>query len=102
MPVITAHDAPMFDPPGATITGLASPSRGSSDAAAWRVRLQPDCASPPHSLTREEIFIVLDGAAPPASMPSGDTPPSHAPSRRSTGLDNGPSFIETNCMTISV
>lgn len=62
MPVITAHDAPTFDPPGATITGLASPSRGSSDAAAWRVHLQPDCASPPHSLTREEIFIVLDGA----------------------------------------
>ena len=27
-------------------------------------------------------------------MPSGDTPRSHAPSRRSTGLDNGPSFIE--------
>jgi mannose-6-phosphate isomerase-like protein (cupin superfamily) len=62
MPVVTAQDAPSFDAPGATIIGLASPSRGSSDAAAWRVRLQADHASPPHSLTREEIFVVLHGS----------------------------------------
>src|SRR5262249_6654489 len=62
MAVITATDAPMFDAGGATITGLASPSRGSADTAAWRVRLHPDHPSPPHALSREEIFIVLDGA----------------------------------------
>jgi quercetin dioxygenase-like cupin family protein len=62
MPVITAQDAPTFDAGGATITGLASPTRGSTDAAAWRVRLQGGRASPPHPMTHEEIFIVLDGA----------------------------------------
>jgi quercetin dioxygenase-like cupin family protein len=62
MAVIAATEAPTFDAPGATITGLASPSRGSADTAAWRVRFDPDRPSPPHSLSREEIFIVLQGA----------------------------------------
>jgi quercetin dioxygenase-like cupin family protein len=62
MGVITANDAPKFDTGGATITGLASPCRGSADTAAWRVRFLPDRPSPRHSLSREEIFIVLDGA----------------------------------------
>lgn len=62
MPVITAEDAPTFEAPGATITGLASPSRGASDTAAWRVRFAAGHASPPHSLDREEVFVVLSGA----------------------------------------
>jgi len=62
MAVIEANDAPTFDAGGATIVGLASPSRGSADAAAWRVRFDADRPSPRHSLTREEIFIVLEGA----------------------------------------
>jgi quercetin dioxygenase-like cupin family protein len=62
MPVIAPADAPIFDAPGATITGLASPSRGSADASAWRVRLDAEHPSPPHSLTHEEIFLVLEGS----------------------------------------
>ncbi len=62
MPVISAADAPVFDAGGATIVGLASPSRGSVDTAAWRVRLSPNQASPRHALSREEIFIVLEGS----------------------------------------
>ncbi|WP_028059910.1 cupin domain-containing protein [Candidatus Solirubrobacter pratensis] len=61
MPVITPEEAPTFDAPGATITGLASPSRGSADTSAWRVRLAPGHASPLHSLDREEVFVVLEG-----------------------------------------
>lgn len=62
MPVIAATDAPTFDTGGATITGLASPSRGAADTAAWRVRLRADVLSPRHSLDREEVFVVLEGA----------------------------------------
>jgi quercetin dioxygenase-like cupin family protein len=62
MAVITATEAPQFEVGGATITGLASPSRGSADSAAWRVRFHADQSSPPHALSREEIFIVLTGA----------------------------------------
>lgn len=62
MAVITANQAPTFDAGIATITGLASPTRGSADTAAWRIRFLADQPSPRHSLSREEIFIVLDGA----------------------------------------
>jgi quercetin dioxygenase-like cupin family protein len=62
MPVITIQDAPVFDTGGALITGLAAPSRGSRDVAAWRVALLADHPSPAHSLTREEVFVVLSGA----------------------------------------
>jgi quercetin dioxygenase-like cupin family protein len=62
MPVITPEDAPTFEAPGASVTGLASPSRGAADIAAWRLRLSAGHASPPHSLDREEVFVVLSGA----------------------------------------
>jgi quercetin dioxygenase-like cupin family protein len=62
MPVIAPTDAPVFTTDGATITGLASPSRGARDVAAWRVRLDADSPSPRHSLDREEVLVVLEGA----------------------------------------
>jgi quercetin dioxygenase-like cupin family protein len=62
MPVITAQDAPTFETGEALITGLASPSRGASDTAAWRVRFRSDQPSPVHALDREEVFVVLEGS----------------------------------------
>ena len=62
MPIITPEDAPTFDAGGATITGLASPSRGAADVATWRVRFDAGHESPKHSLDREETFVVLSGA----------------------------------------
>ena len=62
MPVITPEDAPTFDMDNATITGLASPTRGSAEIAAWRIQLKAGHASPVHSLDREEVFVVLDGS----------------------------------------
>ncbi len=62
MPVVTPDQAPTFEAPGATITGLASPSRGCADVAAWRVRFNAGHESPRHSLDREEVFVVLSGA----------------------------------------
>jgi quercetin dioxygenase-like cupin family protein len=59
---VEAGNAPVFEAGGATITGLASPSRGARDTAAWRVRFHADQPSPPHVLNREEVFVVLDGA----------------------------------------
>src|SRR6516165_6824148 len=62
MAVVTPSEAPTFDTGEATITGLASPSRGSTDTAAWRIRFAPDHPSPAHSISREEIFVVVAGA----------------------------------------
>ena len=62
MPTVVAAEAPVFELDNAVITGLASPSRGARDTAVWRVRFAPDAPSPAHTLTREEIFVVLEGA----------------------------------------
>src|SRR6478609_8935178 len=62
MTVVSARTAPVFDAGGATITGLASPSRGARDVAAWRVEFLADRPSPVHSLTSEETFVVLGGS----------------------------------------
>lgn len=63
MPYIAAADAPTFEIPGATFTGLASPSRGSEDNAVWRLTLHPGAPGVPHQLSREEIFVALSGHA---------------------------------------
>lgn len=62
MPVVSPTDAPTFDVGNAIVTGLASPSRGASDTAAWRIQFNSDAPSPKHSLDREEVFVVLKGA----------------------------------------
>jgi quercetin dioxygenase-like cupin family protein len=65
MSIITmcAAEAPRFQLPGLEFTGLASPSRGSNDVCTWRLTLEPGLTSPePHTLDRDEIFMVLRGA----------------------------------------
>ncbi len=63
MALINAADAPTFALPGVTFTGLASPSRGSTENAVWRLSMAPGTAPRPHQLTREEIFVALAGRA---------------------------------------
>jgi mannose-6-phosphate isomerase-like protein (cupin superfamily) len=62
MTIIHPHDAPRFDLPGLAFTGLASPSRGSSDLCTWRLTVAPGFRSPEaHSLDRDEVFMVVSG-----------------------------------------
>jgi mannose-6-phosphate isomerase-like protein (cupin superfamily) len=75
--VTRADEAPTFQLPGLEFTGLASPSRGSSGVCTWRLTLSPGLESPePHTLDRDEIFMVTVGAirlAPDAeSLRAGD------------------------------
>lgn len=63
MPVVTAADAREFNMEGTTISALAAPSRGSTELCAWRLRLAPGLRTPAHSLTREEVFVILSGTA---------------------------------------
>ena len=61
--VTRASDAPTFQLPGIEFTGLAAPSRGSSSLCTWRLTLEPGLTSPePHTLDRDEVFMVLRGA----------------------------------------
>ena len=61
--IITADDAPTFSQDGTTAVGYASPSRGAADLSLWRVRLDPGAGSPDHTLSREEVFLALEGDA---------------------------------------
>jgi quercetin dioxygenase-like cupin family protein len=62
MPVVTAQEAPLFEAGATTIRGLTSPSRGARDVSTWRITCAAGEASPVHSLTREETFLVLAGS----------------------------------------
>lgn len=64
MPVVHAPTDPTHTLGGTTFTSLATPSRGGTgDTSLWRVAVAPGTAPTPHSLTREEIFVVLSGRA---------------------------------------
>ena len=64
MPVVQAPEAPTHTLGGTSFTSLATPSRGrTTDNSLWRVQLAPGTKPTPHSLTREEIFLVLRGTA---------------------------------------
>ena len=63
MPVLTPPATPTHDLGGARFTSLATPSRGATDTSVWKVEILPGTPATPHSLTREEVFVVLEGAA---------------------------------------
>jgi quercetin dioxygenase-like cupin family protein len=63
VPVIE-HDAQRHhELAGARFHTLASPSLGSEETSVWRLHLEAGTPGLPHRLTREEIFVVVSGAA---------------------------------------
>lgn len=96
MPVLTAPTAPTHQLEGTAFTSLATPSRGSADLAVWRVEIAPGTPATPHSLTREEVFVVLDGQAAvrldgvPATAAPGDAivVPAGTPFEITNGADS--------------
>lgn len=63
MPVIRNTEAPVFNLPGLTVHGLASPKRGAKETCVWRITLAPGAPGVPHSVTREEVFVAMAGSA---------------------------------------
>lgn len=63
MPVLSAPKATSHALPHAQFTSLATPRLGSRETSVWRVRLLPGGEPALHSVTREEIFVVLQGTA---------------------------------------
>ena len=63
MPVLTPPTAPTHELPGAKFTTLASPRTGSAETSVWRLELLPGAEPVPHTMTREEIFVALEGSA---------------------------------------
>jgi mannose-6-phosphate isomerase-like protein (cupin superfamily) len=63
MHIIQAPQSATHDLGGARFTSLATPSRGSTETAVWQVEIEAGTPATPHSLTREEVFVVLAGTA---------------------------------------
>ena len=64
MPFITTQQSKIFNMiPGITFTGLAAPSRGAKENAVWLVSIASNTPGMSHRLTREEIFVGLEGMA---------------------------------------
>ena len=63
MSVIQAPPAPTHDLGRTRFTSLATPTRGSNETAVWQVEIEPATPPTPHSMTQEEVFVVLAGRA---------------------------------------
>jgi len=63
MSVIHAPAAPTHQLGGTRFTSLATPSLGSTDTSVWQVEIAPGTPATPHRLTREEVFVILEGSA---------------------------------------
>jgi mannose-6-phosphate isomerase-like protein (cupin superfamily) len=62
MQVIRADEAPRFHLPGVEFTGYAAPARGSAGLCTWRLTVDVGHGGDaPHTLDRDEVFMVLSG-----------------------------------------
>ncbi len=63
MTLVRAIDCEIFELPGIRFTPFATPKRGSSDIAAWRLTIKAGTPGTPHQLTRQEIIHATGGHA---------------------------------------
>lgn len=63
MGVERAEEHPTFEIAGNAVTSLAAPSRGSGEAALFRIDLQPKGELPPHRHDHFDVFTVTAGDA---------------------------------------
>lgn len=61
MPVEPAADHPSFELGGNTITSLAAPARGATEAVLFRIDLPPGGGLPPHHHDHLDVFAVAAG-----------------------------------------
>jgi quercetin dioxygenase-like cupin family protein len=62
MPVVRSADATVHDMHGARFSSYASPSRGTAgELCAWRLDLPPGSDGVPHTVSQEEVILVLGG-----------------------------------------
>jgi quercetin dioxygenase-like cupin family protein len=63
MTYLAVGAAPTFEMDDLTVVGLAAPSRGSTENCVWTLRLRAGAPGVEHSVSREEIFVGIGGAA---------------------------------------
>jgi quercetin dioxygenase-like cupin family protein len=63
MPIIPRTDNERFELEGTTFHSLVRPASSGSEQAVWRVVVSATEMPPPHTLDRDEVLVVLSGAA---------------------------------------
>ena len=63
MPVARSADHPTFDVERNAVTGIVSPSRGSTECILYRIDVPPGGKLPPHRHDHEDTFTLLEGSA---------------------------------------
>ncbi|WP_369780501.1 VOC family protein [Streptomyces sp. R33] len=61
MLVITPTAENVTESPNARMTGLAAPSRGSTELSTWTVAMEAGRSGPEHSVSREQVWTVTAG-----------------------------------------
>ncbi|WP_411105210.1 VOC family protein [Streptomyces sp. cmx-4-9] len=59
--VIAPADEHVVESPNARMTGLAAPSRGSSELSTWTVAMAAGQSGPEHAISREQVWTVTSG-----------------------------------------
>jgi mannose-6-phosphate isomerase-like protein (cupin superfamily) len=62
MTIIRAAEAPRFAMDGSEFVVFSGPSNGSRQICTWRLTVPPGHESMPHTLDRDEVFVVLSGS----------------------------------------
>ncbi|WP_329180266.1 cupin domain-containing protein [Streptomyces sp. NBC_01477] len=62
MPFITANEAVVHDMHGVRFVSYAASALGSRELCAWRGEVPAGSSGPPHTISREEVFLVLSGS----------------------------------------
>lgn len=106
MPLVRPSDAVRHELHGAAFTSYAAPSLGSRELCAWRLEVPAGQTGVPHRISREEVFLVLDGApvisldGQPHQLAAGDV--LVAPAGATLQLDNPGDVPVTAWVTTSV
>jgi quercetin dioxygenase-like cupin family protein len=62
MPIIRAPEAVAHEMHGARFVAYATPASGSKELCAWRLEVPGGSRGLPHTITREEVVLLLTGA----------------------------------------
>ncbi|MDX6760157.1 MULTISPECIES: cupin domain-containing protein [Streptomyces] len=60
--MITTSPDHVTTTPNAAMTGLAAPSRGSSELSTWQVDMPAGATGPEHSVSREQVWTLTAGS----------------------------------------
>lgn len=62
MPFVTADEAVVHEMHGIRFVSYVLPAHGSKELCAWRGEIPGGAGGPAHTITREEVFLVLTGS----------------------------------------